>query len=105
MLTLIVDSDGDGVVDPNDVCGGTVIPDPTIPTKKSGTNRWALVDNDGDFDTYHPNGRPPERSYTIADTGGCNAGQVADAIDLGDGHYKHGLSNSAMDERVALVGD
>lgn len=97
------DSDGDGVVDDDDVCDGTVIPDPTIPTVVLGTNRWALVDDNGDFDTVDPKGEGPQRSYTIVDTAGCNAEQIADALGLGNGHYKHGLSNSAMDEWVALV--
>ncbi len=105
VFMLVVDSDGDGVLDDDDVCDGTVIPDPTIPTKRLGTNRWALVDNEGAFDTFHPKGKAPKRSYTIADTGGCNAAQIADALGLGNGHYKHGLSNGAMDEWVAFVGD
>lgn len=69
VFMLVVDSDGDRVLDDDDVCDGTVIPDPTIPTKRLGTNRWALVDDEGASDTFHPKGKAPRRSYTIADPG------------------------------------
>jgi hypothetical protein len=102
---LVEDSDGDGVVDRDDVCADTVIPDPTVPTKRLGTNRWALVDGDGAFDTFHPRGKAPTRSFTIVDTGGCNAEQIADALRLGKGHYKYGLSTDAMNRWVRFVGN
>lgn len=97
------DIDGDGILNASDICADTVIPDPVIPTVGLLKNRWALADGDGDFDTGVGNGNPPKRSYSIHDTAGCNAGQIADALNLGQGHYKHGLSNSAMDTWVALV--
>ncbi len=102
---LVADSDGDGVVDREDVCADTVIPDPTVPTRKLGTNRWALVGHDGDFDTFHPKGKAPPRSFTIVDTAGCNAEQIADALRLGKGHYKYGLSTDAMNRWVRFVGN
>lgn len=97
-----VDSDGDGVNDDVDRCANTVLPD-DIPTVRLGTNRWADVDGDGVFDTQQPKGKGPDRSYTIQDTGGCSARQIADALNLGEGHYKFGLSISAMDEWLAYI--
>ncbi|NND73523.1 MAG: hypothetical protein HKN44_00805 [Ilumatobacter sp.] len=97
------DADGDGVVDADDVCAGTVIPDPVIPEQRLGVNRWALTDGDGVFDTTHPKGASPDRTYTIHDTGGCNAEQIATALDLGNGHWKFGLSNSAIDDWITQL--
>lgn len=76
---------------------------PDDPTEPLSKNRWALVDDDGDFDTNVPDGKGPRRSYTVADTAGCNAEQIADALALGKGHYKFGLSISAVDEWLALM--
>lgn len=48
----ILDSDGDGVLDENDVCPGTIVPDPVIPISgELSTNRYALIDTDTTFDT------------------------------------------------------
>ena len=47
---LIMDEDGDGVPDEDDLCPGTVIPE-SVPTRHLGVNRWALVDDDHHFDT------------------------------------------------------
>ncbi len=105
--TPVADADGDGVLDGDDACADTVIPDPTIPTNRLGVNRLALVDGDMIFDTTTPPGAPGgqglHRSYSLADTAGCNAEQIATAMGLGDGHWKFGLSISAMDEWVSLV--
>lgn len=95
------DTDGDGVLDTNDVCPGTVIPESIPTTGKLGVNRWALVDGDGNFDTTDPNGKGPRRSYTIDDTAGCSGEQIADALELGKGHYKFGLTINVMDEWVS----
>ena len=97
-----VDRDGDGVLDNDDVCDGTVIPE-DVPTVRLGKNRFALTDDDGIFDTNSPNGRGPGRSYTIEDTAGCSCEQIIEAQGLGNGHTKFGCSISAMDDWVALV--
>ncbi|HSN55895.1 MAG TPA: endonuclease/exonuclease/phosphatase family protein, partial [Candidatus Sulfomarinibacteraceae bacterium] len=55
VLYVTADLDGDGVADALDFCPGTVIPE-SVPTQQLGTNRWALVDGDGIFDTNPPNG-------------------------------------------------
>ena len=108
-----VDGDGDGVCNDGavsngpsacvgiDVCPGTVIPE-GVPTVRLGTNHWAMVDDDLEFDTTAPKGKGPGRSYSTADTGGCSCEQIIAALDLGKGNEKFGCSISAMDEWVAL---
>ncbi len=103
-LYVIADSDGDGVTDSFDVCAETVIPE-GVPTKKLGVNRWALVDDDGIFDTTSPpgGGGGPGFAFTIEDTAGCSCEQIIDALGLGNGHVKFGCSNGAMQNWVDLV--
>jgi len=96
------DSDGDGVLDADDDCAGTIIPE-SVPTRSLGINRFALVDGDDVFDTKSPKGKGPRRSYTTADTAGCSCTQIIDAQGLGNGHTKFGCSISAMDDWVLLV--
>ncbi len=99
------DDDGDGVVDDDDVCAWTVIPE-SVPTVELKPNHWALTDDDDpfDFDTVTKGkGNGPGRSYDTTDTAGCSCEQIIAALGLGQGHTKHGCSISAMDEWVALV--
>lgn len=103
VLDFPCDSDGDGVVDPIDACPDTVIPEATVPGVGLGVNRFALVDDDFDFDTTPPEGEGPGRSYNTADTAGCSCEQIIGALGLGNGHRKFGCSISAMDEWVILV--
>lgn len=98
------DSDGDGVPDENDVCPGTIIPDPVIPISgELGTNRYALVDTDTIFDTSTAENQ--EIVYTITDTGGCNATQIADAVELGKSHYEKGITRSVVESWIASLSD
>jgi hypothetical protein len=96
------DEDGDGVLDNVDVCPGTIIPE-SIPTKRLGTNRFALVDEDTVFDTKAPNGKGPQKTFTTVDTGGCSCEQIIEELGLGKGHVKFGCSISAMEEWVDAV--
>jgi hypothetical protein len=68
-----------------------------------GVYHFADTDGDGTFDTALSSGVGPERSYTLAETGGCSCEQIVDALGLGDGHRKHGCSISAMDEWIATL--
>ena len=79
------DADDDGVLDADDLCPDTVIPE-GVPTEELKANRWALVDNDGVFDTLPPKGKGPRRSYTIDETAGCSCEQIIDYLELGKGH-------------------
>ena len=96
------DDDGDGVPNDDDVCAGTVVPE-GVPTQRLGTNRFALTDGDGVFDTTSPRGNGPGLSFTLGDTAGCSCEQIIAAQGLGKGHEKFGCSISAMQDWVALV--
>jgi hypothetical protein len=91
------DADGDGIDDGVDFCLDTIIPE-SVPTNCLGVNRWALVDDDGMFDTTPPpgGGGGPDFDFSVADTGGCSCEQIIEAADLGWGHTKFGCSTGAM---------
>jgi hypothetical protein len=98
------DSDADGVVDDVDFCTDTVIPE-SVPTNNLGVNRWALVDEDGVFDTTPPpgGGNGPDFNFTVEDTRGCSCEQIIEAMALGWGHTKFGCSTGAMLQWIDLV--
>ena len=102
VLFMAKDSDGDGVTDDNDVCAGTVIPE-GAGSAKLGVNRWALNDDDRDFDTTAPNGRGPLLAFDIFDTAGCSCEQIIVEQHLGKGHMKFGCSIGAMRNWVNQV--
>jgi hypothetical protein len=97
------DADGDGVLDDDDFCPDTVVPE-GVPTVQLNPNHWALFDADVEFDTViKGKGKGPNRSYWIEDTAGCSCEQIIEAQGLGGGHAKHGCSISAMDDWVEFV--
>jgi hypothetical protein len=104
VLYILADSDFDGVPNSEDMCPGTTIPE-GVPTQRLGTNRWALVDEDGIFDTKPPNGKGNglDRSFTIQDTAGCSCEQIIDELHLGSGHTKFGCSIGAMETWIDQV--
>lgn len=96
------DDDNDGVLDGGDVCAETVIPDPVIPTSDElGVNRYGLVDADMVFDVN--TARNQGAVYTTSDTGGCNASQIADALELGKAHYRKGITRSVLESWIASL--
>jgi len=99
---VICDDDGDRIPNDQDACPDTVIPE-SVPTKRLGTNRFALVDGDTDFDTKAPKGKGPRKAFTIEDTAGCSCEQIIEELGLGKGHVKFGCSISAMEEWVEAV--
>lgn len=89
-----VDADGDGVVDHADLCPDTVLPE--RPSRGIGTKRFAatqegFVGADGSV------------VRTLAETGGCSAFQIIDAMHLGEGHKKHGITRPHLNAWVALT--
>ncbi len=102
VVYILKDEDADGVPNDDDVCAGTVIPE-GVPTQGLGTNRHALVDGDGVFDTVAPGGGGPGVVYTLGDTAGCSCEQIIIAQGLGQGHVKHGCSGGEMQNWVDLV--
>ena len=99
---LYRDEDEDGVWDGLDYCPGTVIPE-SVPEVRLNLNRFALVDDDGIFDTTPPEGEGPPKSFDIFDTAGCSCEQIIEAQGLGEGHRKFGCSLSAMEDWVELM--
>jgi hypothetical protein len=99
------DADQDGVFDAVDICPDTAIPE-SVPTNHLGVNRWALVDEDGMFDTSPPpgGGGGPDFEFAVADTGGCSCEQIIEAWALGWGHTKFGCSTGVMLQWIATVG-
>jgi endonuclease/exonuclease/phosphatase family metal-dependent hydrolase len=106
VLYILNDEDDDGVPNDLDMCPGTVKPE-GVPTQHLGTNRWALVDDDGVFDTTPPNGRGNglNRTLTLGDTAGCSCEQIIEELDLGNGHVKFGCSIGVMENWMAAVGE
>ena len=97
-----VDDDGDGILNDDDLCAGTMIPE-AAPTVRLEKNRWALVDDDMVFDTNSPNGNGPGFMFDLVDTAGCSCEQIVAMLGLGQGHLMFGCSNSAMKEWTAMV--
>jgi hypothetical protein len=104
-LDPLDDADGDGICGDVDECLGTSIPEAIVPARRHGTNRWALVDGDNDFDTVLPNGNGPGRSYTVEGTGGCSCEQIIAQCGYGKGHVKFGCSISVMDAWTGTFGE
>ncbi|MEM6705521.1 MAG: lamin tail domain-containing protein [Acidobacteriota bacterium] len=77
VLTAPPDSDFDGVLDEADLCPATTIPE-SVPTRRLGFRRWALVDGDTEFDTR---GRT-HLSFDTEATGGCSCEQILEVLDL-----------------------
>jgi len=103
VVGLFADADSDGVIDSNDFCPNTAIPE-GVPTVELRPNGWALVDGDSEFDTLSKGkGKGPKRSYTTRDTAGCSCEQIIEAQGLGNGHSKFGCSIGTMDNWVELV--
>jgi hypothetical protein len=102
-VVAITDADDDGVLDGEDFCPGTAIPE-AVPTVRLGKNRFALVDDDFVFDTDSANGNGPAALFTTTDTGGCSCEQIIVKLGLGSGHIKFGCSLGAMREWVSYVG-
>jgi hypothetical protein len=92
ITVIIPDSDGDGVLDPDDRCPATV-PDSVNPDDLKA-RRYAWYGPSG-ADFVSGDG-PWAPVFSIAATGGCSGEQIIDALGLGAGHLHFGLSLSAM---------
>ncbi len=101
VVYIMSDDDADGLPDDVDSCLGTAIPEATVPSEGLGTNRFALTNGDLVFDTVTPNGEPPTKTFTLADTRGCSCEQIIDRLGLGDGHRKKGCSSGAIEDWIA----
>jgi hypothetical protein len=97
VLFLTTDLDADSVPDNLDACADTRIPE-GVPMIRLNPNHYALVDDDGTFDTTAPPGRAGRMpSFTIADTAGCSCEQILDRIGtLEAGERRFGCSAGTM---------
>ena len=99
-------NDCDGVPEEFDFCPDTEIPESVPTSGELGDNRFALVTEDGDFDTGDDD---DDVSFSIEDTAGCSCEQIVDALGLdGDddddgGHLEHGCSIGVMEDWLALL--
>lgn len=91
------DTDGDGVLDADDRCPGTVLPDqPTVGL----TGARFAAQADGTFDSGVDGF---DGVFTLDDTAGCSGTQIIAAQGLGAGHTKFGVSRSALEAFVASL--
>ena len=114
------DDDNDGVDDGADECAWTLTDDWAAGVPSTGTlgsNRWMYdaandVNGDGSFtqqqsgngkNNGNGNGNNQAAGWTYSDTAGCSCAQIIDQMALGNGHTKHGCSNSAMSDWNAIV--
>lgn len=97
------DSDKDWVCNKDDKCPYTDIPEKYVPTKELNPNHWALIDGDEKFDTVKKGKGGPKKHFTIHDTKGCSCEQIIEEQGLGEGHTKHGCSNSAIEDWIKKV--
>jgi predicted extracellular nuclease len=100
IVGLEFDSDRDGVLDGNDACPATVLPE-GVPTVELRANRYALLDTDSRFDTAGS----ARETFTLIDTAGCSCEQIIERTGLGEGHAKFGCSVGVMKDWVEQVGD
>lgn len=92
------DTDGDGVIDRDDRCPDTELPEPMPPRWKR--NRY-LANGSGVF--VDPVGR--EAGTTLADTAGCSGTQIIEAADLHRHHTRFGLTRRAIERWVDHLDD
>jgi uncharacterized cupin superfamily protein len=91
------DSDGDGVLDGDDLCADTILPEPQ--PERGLKQRHYVANADGVF--VDSDGHALE--YTVLDTGGCSGHQIIEALELGRGHEKFGITQSAIEDWIATL--
>lgn len=74
---FVLDTDGDGVLDTEDKCPETVLPE-NIPTKRLLPWRHADTDGDGIFETRRKK-NVVDSDYTLTDTHGCSCEQILES--------------------------
>ena len=106
-IVVPLDLDDDGVPDEfdgrTDMCPDTVIPEGAPTSGSLRYNRWALMDEDGVFDTRRSRGGGTSASFTIEDTAGCSCEQIVVELGLGANHLKKGCSTSSMLQWVEMM--
>ena len=101
------DVDGDSILDGADYCAATNLVD----NVGWGQNRWRFDITANEFVQNSAKGKSDSKGagrgnntkYTLASTAGCTCEQIIDKLQLGEGHKKHGCSNSAMSDWADIV--
>jgi len=106
VLFITRDLDDDGVNDDADMCPGTVIPETLA--KGLGARRYALIDDDFEFDTvsrkrhlqrfwkWRNKKKRGGRQYSTEDTAGCSCTQIASELGIGKRYTRRGCSKHIM---------
>lgn len=89
------DEDDDGVEDDDDICPQTNLPDDL--RDDLGRDRFAILNNDGVFETRDRDYYRYGDFLTIDDTGGCSCDQIIDALDLGEEAQERGCREQDLD--------
>ncbi|MBM7503779.1 hypothetical protein ACFPER_09860 [Agromyces aurantiacus] len=84
----VSDSDRDGVANSSDACASTTLPDST---KKPVAGRYAAKSTGRFLD-----GTGAYSGYTVVDTGGCSALQIAKALNLGRTDLQSGITLTTL---------
>ena len=97
------DEDKDGIIDDEDKCLGTVIPE-SVPTGELNKNNYAEVDGDFVLEVGIKDGSE-DSEYTIEETYGCTCSQILSCKPGNDnGEIKNGCTKGTMDNWVAQKG-
>jgi predicted outer membrane repeat protein len=93
---VVTDTDADGVLDDVDLCPGTLLADFADRPGRPMKNRFfamgdgKFVDGDGTFS-----------GFTVVDTFGCSGTQIIQAIGIGEGHDKFGITRGVILDWIA----
>ena len=92
------DDDNDGVIDVNDLCRFSVLPEST-PTERLLPNHYADIDGDGYFESVNPKTHLiVENAVSFGRTFGCSCKEIL-AAKPGDtlGEFKFGCTKGTLD--------
>lgn len=92
------DDDNDGVLDVNDRCHFSVLPE-AVPTEKLNPNHYADIDGDGYFESVEKkDDSPVDDAIPFTETGGCSCTEILDAKPGEDkGEIKQGCTKDTLD--------
>jgi hypothetical protein len=91
--TVTSDADRDGVADSADACSGTTLPDSV--SRKAAGMYYAL--SNGRF----VDGAGKTSAYTVVDTGGCSATQIAKSLGLNKRDSRSGITLTTLSNWAA----
>lgn len=96
------DLDADGVVDTDDLCANTIMPE-KAPSLGLTTQRHVMLDDSGMFSTRAADGEIGHGTFSIGDTAGCSCAQLIESMGLGDSHTRFGCTAFALQEWISTL--